>query len=153
MSSIMRRRRGLKSAISILLSEGGGLQHPHPLSQEAIYATLPSRRGSGFVQSPSAHPIPGKLNCPSGAPFPDSKSTTWELFTNDGLFSRRGVRYPVPPRSSPRYNLRLTTVNSNLFGNPTCFGYASRREIWPGPSDGKGESTTFLEFTISIRFL
>src|ERR1700675_2731959 len=41
MSSIMRRRRGLKSAISILLSEGGGLQHPHPLSQEAIYATLP----------------------------------------------------------------------------------------------------------------
>src|ERR1700738_1220473 len=40
MSSIMRRRRGLKSAISILLSEGG-LQHPHPLSQEAIYATLP----------------------------------------------------------------------------------------------------------------
>src|SRR3954469_5902336 len=41
MSSIMRRRRGLKSAISILLSEGDGLQHPHPLSQEAIYATLP----------------------------------------------------------------------------------------------------------------
>src|SRR4029077_20639881 len=41
MSSIMRRRRGLKSAISILLSEGGGLQHPHPLSQEAIYATSP----------------------------------------------------------------------------------------------------------------
>src|ERR1700687_2278312 len=41
MSSIMRRRRGLKSAISILLSEGGGLNPPHPLSQEAIYATLP----------------------------------------------------------------------------------------------------------------
>src|ERR1700676_2689868 len=41
MSSIMRRRRGLKSAISILLSEGGGLQHPHPLSQEAIYPTFP----------------------------------------------------------------------------------------------------------------
>src|SRR3954452_20930390 len=41
MSSIMRRRRGLKSASSILLSEGDGLQHPHPLSQEAIYATLP----------------------------------------------------------------------------------------------------------------
>src|SRR6476620_11571216 len=41
MSSIMRRRRGLKSAISILLSEGGGHQHPHPLSQEAIYATSP----------------------------------------------------------------------------------------------------------------
>src|SRR3954453_4275257 len=28
-------------AISILLSEGDGLQHPHPLSQEAIYATSP----------------------------------------------------------------------------------------------------------------
>src|SRR4051794_30262885 len=41
MSSIMRRRRGLKSPISMLLSEGDGLQHPHPLSQEAIYATLP----------------------------------------------------------------------------------------------------------------
>src|ERR1700730_12946888 len=153
MSSIMRRRRGLKSAISILLSEGGGSNTQIPSARRRSTPPCPSRRGSGFVQSPSAHPIPGKLNCPSGAPFPDSKSTTWELFTNDGLFSRRGGRYPVPPRSSPRYNLRLTTVNSNLFGNPTCFGYASRREIWPGPSDGKGESTTFLEFTISIRFL
>src|ERR1019366_10597516 len=29
----------------------GGLQHPHPLRQEALRATSPSRRGSGFVQS------------------------------------------------------------------------------------------------------
>jgi hypothetical protein len=42
------------------------------------------RRDSGFVQSPSAHPIPGKLDCPS-LPFPDSKSTTWEFFTDDDL--------------------------------------------------------------------
>src|ERR1019366_7389765 len=31
----------------------GGLQHPHPLRQEALRATSPSRRGSGFVQSPN----------------------------------------------------------------------------------------------------
>jgi hypothetical protein len=41
MCSIMRGQRGLKSAISIGLSEGGGLQHLHPLSQEAIYPTSP----------------------------------------------------------------------------------------------------------------
>ncbi len=29
----------------------GGLQHPHSLRQEALRATSPSRRGSGFVQS------------------------------------------------------------------------------------------------------
>ncbi|MET4518320.1 hypothetical protein ABIB81_007673 [Bradyrhizobium sp. I1.7.5] len=41
MSSIMRWRRVLKSGISIRPSEGDGLQHPHPLSPEAIHATLP----------------------------------------------------------------------------------------------------------------
>src|ERR1700678_252266 len=50
MSSIMRRRRGLNSAI------GGsclrdGLQHPHPLSQEPLNKSPQSRRASGFVQS------------------------------------------------------------------------------------------------------
>src|ERR1700688_4793744 len=52
MSSIMRRRRGLKSAISILLSEGVGC-NTHILSGRRR-STPPrrSRRGSGFVQSP-----------------------------------------------------------------------------------------------------
>ncbi|MBM7488195.1 hypothetical protein ACVWWI_006254 [Bradyrhizobium sp. USDA 3686] len=53
---------------------GDGLQHPHPLSQEAIYATLPltprQRLRSIPVQKPvlrqSGH---GKTS------FPDSKST------------------------------------------------------------------------------
>src|ERR1700684_349143 len=50
MSSIMRRRRGLNSAI------GGsclrdGLQHPHPLRQEPLNKPRRSRRASGFVQS------------------------------------------------------------------------------------------------------
>src|ERR1700691_4798210 len=53
MSSIMRRRRGLNSAI------GGsclrdGLQHPHPLSQEPLNKSPQSRRAIGFVQSRSA---------------------------------------------------------------------------------------------------
>ncbi|WP_210250768.1 hypothetical protein, partial [Bradyrhizobium hipponense] len=33
-------------------------------------------------ESPPAHPISGKLDCLSGQ-FPDSKSTTWEFFTDD----------------------------------------------------------------------
>src|SRR4029077_17841646 len=51
MSSIMRRRRGLKSAISILLSEGVG-SNTHILSaRRRSTPACPSRRGSGFVQS------------------------------------------------------------------------------------------------------
>src|SRR5258705_7856209 len=84
MSSIMRRRRGLKSAISLLLSEGVG-SNTHILSaRRRSTPPCPSRRGSGFVQSPSADPIPGKFDCPS-APIPDSKSMTWEFFTDDEL--------------------------------------------------------------------
>src|SRR5665647_42579 len=51
MSSIMRRRRGLKSAISILLSEGVG-SNTHILSAKRR-STPPrhARRDSGFVQS------------------------------------------------------------------------------------------------------
>src|ERR1700687_3827915 len=51
MSSIMRRRRGLKSAISILLSEGVG-SNTHILSARRR-STPPrhARRDSGFVQS------------------------------------------------------------------------------------------------------
>src|SRR3954463_2604208 len=40
MSSIMRRRRGLISAIWKLLSEGSD-RHPHPLRQETCHATKP----------------------------------------------------------------------------------------------------------------
>src|SRR3954468_7139917 len=40
MSSIMRRRRGLISAIWKLLSEGWD-RHPHPLRQETCHATKP----------------------------------------------------------------------------------------------------------------
>src|SRR3954451_18544384 len=51
MSSIMRRRRGLKSAISILLSEGVG-SNTHILSaRRRTTPPCPLRRGSGFVQS------------------------------------------------------------------------------------------------------
>ncbi|WP_456658900.1 helix-turn-helix domain-containing protein [Bradyrhizobium sp. JR3.5] len=51
MSSIMRRRRGLKSAISILLSEGVG-SNTHILSaRRRSMPPCPLRRGSGFVQS------------------------------------------------------------------------------------------------------
>src|SRR3981081_1645866 len=51
MSSIMRRRRGLKSAISILLSEGVG-SNTHILSaRRRSTPPCPLRRGSGFVQS------------------------------------------------------------------------------------------------------
>src|SRR3979409_1584115 len=51
MASIMRRRRGLKSAISILLSEGVG-SNTHILSARRR-STPPrhARRDSGFVQS------------------------------------------------------------------------------------------------------
>src|SRR3984957_7960718 len=53
MSSIMRRRRGLNSAI------GGSclrdrLQHPHPLRQEPLNKPRRSRRAGGFVQSPES---------------------------------------------------------------------------------------------------
>src|SRR4051812_38224279 len=69
MSSIMRRRRGLKSAISILLSDGDGLQHPHPLSQEAIYATLPltprQRLRSIPIQKPDFRQIRSRQNAVS----------------------------------------------------------------------------------------
>ena len=44
----------------------------------ALYFRMIDR--SHWVESPSAHPIPGKLNWPV-APFPDSKSTIWEFFT------------------------------------------------------------------------
>src|SRR3954463_15777013 len=40
MSSVMRRRRGLISAIWKLLSEGSD-RHPHPLRQETCHATKP----------------------------------------------------------------------------------------------------------------
>src|SRR4051794_35877439 len=40
MSSIMRRRRGLISAIWKLLTEGWD-RHPHPLRQETCHATKP----------------------------------------------------------------------------------------------------------------
>src|SRR6266404_4740888 len=55
MSSIMRRRRGLKSAISILLSEGAG-SNTHILSARRR-STPPRhpRRDSGFVQSQMSH--------------------------------------------------------------------------------------------------
>src|SRR5258708_3242847 len=67
MSSIMRRRRGLKSAISILLSEGLG-SNTHILSaRRRSTPPCPSRRGSGFVQSllstkPSIRPSIGTEN-------------------------------------------------------------------------------------------
>src|SRR5579863_2407177 len=58
MSSIMRRRRGLKSAISILLSEGVG-SNTHILSaRRRSTPPCPSRRGSGFVQSSFADQSP-----------------------------------------------------------------------------------------------
>src|ERR1700730_17111283 len=67
MSSIMRRRRGLKSAISILLSEGVG-SNTHILSARRR-STPPrhARRDSGFVQSllstkPSIRPSIGTEN-------------------------------------------------------------------------------------------
>src|SRR3954468_22525526 len=40
MSSVMRRRRGLISAIWKLLPEGSD-RHPHPLRQETCHATKP----------------------------------------------------------------------------------------------------------------
>src|SRR5271169_520868 len=67
MSSIMRRRRGLKSAISILLSEGVG-SNTHILSaRRRTTPPCPLRRGSGFVQSllstkPSIRPPIGTEN-------------------------------------------------------------------------------------------
>src|SRR6185295_18044231 len=55
MSSIMRQRRGLKSAISILLSEGVG-SNTHILSaRRRTTPPCPLRRGSGFVQSSFAN--------------------------------------------------------------------------------------------------
>src|SRR5882757_1534293 len=74
MSSIMRRRRGLKSAISILLSEGVG-SNTHILSaRRRSTPPCPLRRGSGFVQSSfddqspkSAKVVLGRVNlrqCP-----------------------------------------------------------------------------------------
>src|ERR1700716_2033734 len=57
MSSIMRRRRGLKSAISILLSEGVG-SNTHILSaRRRSTPPCPLRRGSGFVQSHTANTV------------------------------------------------------------------------------------------------
>jgi hypothetical protein len=61
----------------------------------------------------------------------------------------RGVACGTPCRL---VHLRLTTVNSNLFGNPARFDYASRGEIWRARM-AKGKVRHFLEFTISIRFL
>jgi hypothetical protein len=82
MSSIMRRRRGLKSAISILLSEGVG-SNMHILSARRRFTPpCPLRRGSGFVQSLSASQVSGKFDY-LNPPFPDSKSMTWEFLTDD----------------------------------------------------------------------
>src|ERR1700690_1657550 len=68
MSSIMRRRRGLKSAISILLSEGVGC-NTHILSGRRR-STPPrrSRRGSGFVQSGGFCEGALTRGCGGGAP-------------------------------------------------------------------------------------
>jgi hypothetical protein len=55
MSSIMRRRRGLISAIGNLLSEGLGCEKPTILSDRRQLLRQPLNcRASGFVQSQNA---------------------------------------------------------------------------------------------------
>src|ERR1700732_3340641 len=84
MSSIMRRRRGLKSAISILLSEGVG-SNTHILSARRR-STPPrhARRDSGFVQSPFEWPMSGKFDFHRSSVY-DSESTVWAFFMDDQL--------------------------------------------------------------------
>src|SRR4029078_11837324 len=57
MSSILRQQRGLKSAISILLSEGVG-SNTHILSaRRRTTPPCPLRRGRGFVQSSDSNKL------------------------------------------------------------------------------------------------
>src|SRR6266446_2852425 len=104
MSSIMRRRRGLKSAISILLPEGVG-SNTHILSGRRR-STPPrhARRGSGFVQSRSKGPLSGKSSY-SKMPFPDSKSTAWEFFTDDYL--QATIKRIAPPAAAYLFPISL----------------------------------------------
>lgn len=118
MSSIMRRRRGLKSAISILLSEGVGC-NTHTLSGRRR-STPPrrSRRGSGFVQSRSKSPISGKSGHRK-TPFPVSKSTAWDFFTDNKIDVKRQSKGPLSyaysgtPPFAPTSRLRL--LKAELF--------------------------------------
>jgi hypothetical protein len=60
---------------------------PFPWPHRAPPAkAFPSERITNQVckESPSTYPLSGKLDCPS-VPFPDSKSMTWEFFTDDQL--------------------------------------------------------------------
>jgi hypothetical protein len=66
-----------------------------PEAEEMTFATHPERqfleylRGRGWVKGTtfSKGQFPGKLSC-RNAPFPDSKSMTWEFFTDDKIEKR-----------------------------------------------------------------
>src|SRR5665213_2874302 len=85
MSSIIRRRRGLLSAIGVSPVCGIGLRQPQSSQTGDLPDHItPKSRASGLVQSPSKTAIFGKIEY-FATPLPDSKSRTWQFFTGDQI--------------------------------------------------------------------
>src|SRR3954471_808555 len=71
MSSVMRRRRGLISAIWKLLSEGSD-RHPHPLRQETCHATKPLTPRQRLRSILAAYPTQRELPLSNQTRFNDT---------------------------------------------------------------------------------
>src|SRR6202451_3251680 len=101
MSSIMRRRRGLNSAI------GGsclrdGLQHPHPLSQEPLNKSPQSRRASGFVPSQKSHPSQNSSTRPSCSHPRILPPTYWRQSERGAQHDKGRTRRPARTQGKKR---------------------------------------------------
>jgi hypothetical protein len=97
----------------------GGLQHPHPLSQEAIYATLPLTPRQRLRSIPFPSPDSRQTRLPN-VPFPDSKSMTWEFFTGDRLLKGTGdsLAYDGKVVEIDGYPYRRTYIRWKLLRQP-----------------------------------
>src|SRR6202521_5782563 len=129
-SSIMRRRRGLNSAI------GGsclrdGLQHPHPLSQEPLNKSPQSRRASGFVQSRSdstqAQRAPDHLN-------------SYGYCLTASVRAASKLRIAALRLDKARRSYRSSAANSEIFSSKMLASFSS-------PSRGFGESMSLVSST------
>lgn len=91
-------------------------------------------RVSGFVQSRSKGRLSGKSSY-GKMPFPDSKSTAWEFFTDhsraapcDGML--RTTQLMAPPFAKLMVSAFKTRVlNSSRFSSMTCSAAASQLRI------------------------
>jgi hypothetical protein len=116
-------------AEQILLSGLPPFRWLHPVPRQSLQRRVNHKTNLQGI--PSAHPIPGKLNC-ANLPLPDSKSTTWEFFTDD---------YLTRPRCRPRLNDHRKRDRGTTHNDPPDkFGLHDLAAVVPSAEIGRGSA-------------